>query len=109
MQSLDQPRMTWRPGLRLENYRAIWRGSDIGLTMMQFHIVDALNRRRGEFLTYHEIYGHIRPTGFVAGDNGDVRIAVRQHMRRIRQKFVAIDPAFDRIENMAACGYRWRA
>src|SRR6185437_4754779 len=102
MQSLDQPRAMMRQaGLRLENYRATWRGADVGLTMMQFGIVDALNARRGEFLTYHEIYGHIRPTGFVAGDNGDVRIPVRQHMRRIRQKFAAIDPAFDRIENMA--------
>jgi two-component system response regulator ChvI len=29
-------------------------------------------------------------------------------MKRIRKKFVAVDPAFAEIENLPSVGYRWR-
>ena len=33
---------------------------------------------------------------------------VRSTMKRIRKKFLALDPAFAEIENFAAIGYAWR-
>jgi two-component system, OmpR family, response regulator ChvI len=29
-------------------------------------------------------------------------------MKRIRRKFLAVDPGFSHIENLAGVGYRWR-
>jgi two-component system response regulator ChvI len=35
-------------------------------------------------------------------------VNVRSAMKRIRKKFLALDPAFTEIENFAAVGYAWR-
>ena len=35
-------------------------------------------------------------------------VNVRSAMKRIRKKFLALDPAFAEIENFAAVGYAWR-
>ena len=34
---------------------------------------------------------------------------VTSHVKRVRAKFVAIDPAFDGIETAYGLGYRWKA
>ena len=34
---------------------------------------------------------------------------VTSHVKRIRRKFLAVDPAFDRIETVYGMGYRWDA
>jgi two-component system OmpR family response regulator len=44
----------------------------------------------------------------------DARIVVddstiTSHVKRIRRKFQAVDPAFDRIETVYGMGYRWDA
>jgi two-component system response regulator ChvI len=36
-------------------------------------------------------------------------VNVRAFMKRIRQKFRAIDPEFDAIETRPGMGYRWRS
>ena len=43
----------------------------------------------------------------------DARIVVddatiTSHVKRIRKKFAAVDPSFDRIETVYGMGYRWR-
>jgi two-component system OmpR family response regulator len=32
---------------------------------------------------------------------------ITSHVKRIRKKFAAIDPAFDQIESVYGMGYRW--
>jgi two-component system OmpR family response regulator len=32
---------------------------------------------------------------------------VTSHVKRIRRKFLAVDPGFDRIESVYGMGYRW--
>jgi len=33
---------------------------------------------------------------------------VTSHVKRIRRKLLAVDPAFDRVESVYGMGYRWR-
>ena len=33
---------------------------------------------------------------------------VTSHVKRIRKKFLALDPGFDTIESVYGMGYRWR-
>jgi two-component system OmpR family response regulator len=45
---------------------------------------------------------------------GEVHIVVddstiTSHVKRIRRKFAAVDPAFDCIDTVYGMGYRWRA
>ncbi len=32
---------------------------------------------------------------------------ITSHVKRIRKKFLAVDPGFDRIESVYGMGYRW--
>ena len=34
---------------------------------------------------------------------------ITSHVKRIRRKFLAVDPAFDRIATVYGMGYRWSA
>jgi two-component system OmpR family response regulator len=34
---------------------------------------------------------------------------VTTHVKRIRKKFAAVDPGFDRIDTVYGMGYRWKA
>jgi two-component system response regulator ChvI len=76
----------------------------------EFNIVHRLVAQAGEFLTYRLVYDCVHWSGFAAGCGEDgYRTNVRSSIKRIRGKFVAIDGAFDEIENFPAFGYRWRA
>jgi len=51
----------------------------------------------------------VHSAGFIAGSGEDgYRTNVRSSMKRIRNKFRAIDDAFNEIENFPAFGYRWQ-
>ena len=34
---------------------------------------------------------------------------ITSHVKRIRRKFQAVDPAFDQIDTVYGMGYRWKA
>ena len=89
--------------------RAYWDGVDVGLTLGEFKIVHVLAVNAGRHITYREIYDCLHYRGFVAGHGEDgYRTNVRSAIKRIRWKFRACDPGFDRIENYTAFGYIWR-
>jgi two-component system response regulator ChvI len=51
----------------------------------------------------------IHYAGFVAGSGEHgYNTNVRSLLKRIRRKFLAVDPGFSEIENMLGVGYRWR-
>ncbi len=95
--------------LDLEACRALWQGRRVDLTLTEFNIVKAMATRPNQDLSYRAIYDLVRGAGFVAG-YGTVgyRSNVRQFIKRIRQKFRAVDGDFDNIENYPGFGYRWR-
>jgi len=95
--------------LKIQGARAFWNGVDLNLTIGECNIVELLASKPGQHFAYRTIYDRLRHEGFVAGEGprgywGNVRSAIK----RIRNKFRALDPAFDEIENYAAFGYRWR-
>ena len=89
--------------------RALWRGRDVGLTITEYKILVRLVSYKGQPQTYRALYDTAHYEGFVAG-SGDrgYNTNVRSLLKRIRRKFLAIDPGFSEIENLQGVGYRWR-
>jgi two-component system response regulator ChvI len=86
-----------------------WRGKDVGLTLTEYKVVSLLVGNAGKPLTYRAIYDTMHYAGFMAGFGADgYLVNVRSAMKRIRKKFLALDPRFAEIENYAAVGYAWR-
>jgi two-component system response regulator ChvI len=88
--------------------RALWDDVDIGLTLTEFKIVHLLAANVGSYVTYRAVYDCMHYVGFIAGsgENG-YRTNVRSCIKRIRNKFRAIDPSFAEIDNYQSFGYRW--
>jgi two-component system, OmpR family, response regulator ChvI len=90
--------------------RAYWDGVDVNLTLTEFNIVRLLASNIGEHVTYRAVYDCMHYTGFIAGSGEDgYRTNVRSSIKRIRNKFRAIDAGFGEIENFPSFGYRWGA
>jgi two-component system response regulator ChvI len=95
--------------LHRQTARTLWRQHDVGLTMTEYKIVALLVSTKGEVQTYRAIYDTAHYEGFVAGsgEHGH-NTNVRSLLKRIRKKFLAVDPGFAEIENEQGVGYRWR-
>lgn len=89
-------------GLRLEveHMRVVWNGSDVPLTVTEFWMVHALVRHPGHVRSREQL---MREAQVVVDD-----ATITSHIKRIRRKFQAIDPAFDEIDTVHGAGYRWR-
>jgi len=86
--------------LDLNRVTASWRDERIELTLTEFWIVHALARHPGHVKNREQLMGEAR---MVVDDS-----TVTSHVKRIRKKLLAVDPAFDRIESVYGMGYRWR-
>ena len=89
--------------LRLDPLRqgaALFRGQRVNLPLTAQRILAVLHQRRGEVVSYEELYAAIK-----SGRNRD---NVRKHVSTIREALREIDPAFDAIENVPMRGFRWR-
>jgi two-component system response regulator ChvI len=97
-------------GLRPQMRRACWRDEDVNLTLAEYNIVEFMVSRAGDHVTYRAIYDCVHSAGFIAGSGDEgYRTNVRSTIKRIRNKFRALDSHFSEIENFPAFGYRWRA
>jgi two-component system response regulator ChvI len=95
--------------LRLRSHRAQWAGREVPLTVTEFRIVRLLATHAGDEVRYRQIYDVVHGIGFYAGDGEDgYRTNVRSLIRKVRQKFCAIDPLFAEIQNRPGVGYCWR-
>ncbi|MBK1699068.1 DNA-binding response regulator [Rhodovibrio salinarum] len=95
--------------LNRETSRAYWKGNEVPLTLNEFRIVDLLAARPGRDVRYRELYDQVHGAGFIAGSGEEgYRGNVRTLIKRIRQKFRALDGNFEAIENYPGFGYRWR-
>jgi two-component system response regulator ChvI len=95
--------------LDLASSRARWKGSEVQLTLTEFKMVHYLAAHAGVDVRYRELYDLVHGEGFIAGagDEG-YRANIRTFIKRIRQKFRDLDPAFECIGNYPGYGYRWR-
>jgi len=110
LDTISTARMIEHGGLRLDfkTCRAYWRDAPVNLTITEFNIVRLFASRIGENLSYREIYDVVHGIGFCAGDGTHgYQTNVRSLIKRIRQKFYAVDHGFDAIENHRGYGYRW--
>ncbi|AKJ31632.1 response regulator transcription factor [Caldimonas brevitalea] len=77
----------------------LWRGQRVNLPLTAQRILAALHQRRGEVVSYDELYQVVK-----SGRNRD---NIRKHVSTIRDAFREIDPGFDGIENVPMRGFRW--
>jgi two-component system response regulator ChvI len=90
--------------------RASWNGSQVALSLGEFEVTALLAEKAGTDVSYREIYDVIQDTGFLGGRGPEgYRANVRAAIKRIRKKFIAVDPGFDALENYPGFGYRWKA
>ena len=86
--------------LDVKRMTAHWQGGRVDLTLTEFWMVHALARRPGHVKDRDAL---MRDASIVVDDS-----TVTSHVKRIRRKFQALDPAFDRIDTVYGMGYRWR-
>jgi two-component system OmpR family response regulator len=77
-----------------------WEKEPVSLTLTEFWIVEALARRPGHVKNYDAL-NEVTRQGLVE------RNTINGYIRRIRNKFRAIDPSFNHIETVHGTGYKW--
>jgi DNA-binding response OmpR family regulator len=83
----------------LRQRNPIWRGHRINLPLTAQRILTALFAKRGEVVSYDELFDVVK-----SGRNRD---NIRKHVSTIRDAFREIDPGFECIENIPMRGFRW--
>jgi two-component system OmpR family response regulator len=87
--------------LDLDRMTASWNDRPVPLTVTEFWLVHALARFPGHVKNRRQL---MDAASVVLDDN-----TITSHVKRIRRKFLAIDPAFAAIETAYGMGYRWLA
>jgi DNA-binding response OmpR family regulator len=89
--------------LDLDRYQARWDGGALPLTVTEFLILHALARRPGHVKTRRQLIEDGYPHDTYVSER-----TIDSHIKRLRKKLVAADPACDAIETVYGLGYRWR-
>ena len=87
--------------LDMQRMHAHWRGQSIDLTLTELWIVHALAQHPGHVKNREQL---MRDANIVVDD-----ATITSHIKRIRRKFIALDPAFNAIDTVYGMGYRWKA
>ena len=92
-----------RGPLRLDVKRltAYWGEHRVDLTLTEFWMVHTLAKYPGHVKDRDSL---MRDANIVVDDS-----TITSHIKRIRRKFLAVDPAFDCIATVYGMGYRWNA
>lgn len=86
--------------LDMKRFLALWRGKEVDLTLTEFWMVHALAKFPGHVKNRDQLMGDAK----IVVDDG----TITSHVKRIRRKFAALDPAFEAIDTVYGMGYRWR-
>lgn len=76
-----------------------WDGQSVPLTVTEFWMVHALVKFPGHVKSRQVLMQESKI--FVDGST------ITSHIKRVRKKFIQVDPAFDCIETVYGMGYRW--
>jgi two-component system OmpR family response regulator len=87
--------------LDLKRFSATWRGAAISLTLTEFWMVHALAKFPEHVKTREQL---MRDANLVVDDG-----TITSHIKRLRRKFLAADPAFAAIDTVYGMGYRWKS
>lgn len=80
-----------------------WDSRPVLLTLTEILLLLGLVRRPGIVKTREQLMLDAYPDRVSVSDR-----TIDSHVKRIRRKFQAVDPAFDRIEGVYGAGYRYR-
>jgi two-component system, OmpR family, response regulator ChvI len=80
-----------------------WDGRRVPLTVTEFLLLQGLARRPGIVKTREQLMQDAYPDRVSVSDR-----TIDSHVKRIRRKVQAVDPAFDCIESVYGAGYRYR-
>jgi two-component system response regulator ChvI len=99
----EQP-LTVRGRLTMDpaRHKVIWDGRDVTLTVTEFLILEALAQRPGVVKSRNQLLDIAYQDDVYVDDR-----TIDSHIKRIRRKFRAVDPAFDSIETLYGVGYRF--
>ncbi len=97
----DEILVRGRLELDVKRLSARWAGRPVELTLTEFWMVHALARFPGHVKDRDAL---MRDARIVVDDS-----TITSHVKRIRRKFAAADPGFDRIDTVYGMGYRWKA
>jgi two-component system, OmpR family, response regulator ChvI len=79
-----------------------WKGTAVPLTVTEFLLLQSLVRRAGVVKTREHLMQDAYPDRVSVSDR-----TIDSHVKRIRRKFAAVDPAFQGIEGVYGAGYRY--
>lgn len=82
-----------------ERKQVEWNGKPLKLTLTEFWLLYSLTKNPGHVKSHDQL---MEAANVVVTNN-----AIAAHIRRIREKFVELDPAFDAIRAEYGMGYRW--
>jgi two-component system OmpR family response regulator len=86
--------------LDTQRLTASWKGLPVRLTLTEFWIVHALSRYSGHVKNRDQL---MKEANVMVDDS-----TITSHIKRIRKKFLALDPDFAAIDTVYGMGYRWR-
>jgi two-component system OmpR family response regulator len=78
-----------------------WKQQFIDLTVTEFWMLHAIAKYAGHVKSRQQLMDESK---MVVDDT-----TITSHIKRIRKKFVQVDPSFDRVETVYGMGYRWKA
>jgi len=101
----DPATIVTRGDLTLDTNRhaCLWHGRPIELTVTEFLLVKALAARPGHVKSRDQLMDASYGEHIYVDDR-----TIDSHVKRIRKKFKAVDPAFSQIETLYGVGYRYK-
>lgn len=82
-----------------ERMQTTWNAHAVALSLTEFWIVHALAKNPGHVKSRQQL---MDAANVVLDDT-----TITSHIKRIRRKFIEVDPDFDAIETVYGMGYRW--
>jgi len=86
-----------------ERHMCTWKGKKVTLTMTEFRLLEALVARPGVVKSRDTLMDFARGEEVYVDDR-----AIDSHIKRMRQKFQAVDETFGSIETLYGVGYRFK-
>jgi two-component system response regulator ChvI len=89
--------------LDLQRYSARWNGAPVPLTVTEFLLLKAMASHPGHVKTRRQLMDE--------GYSEDAYVSERTidtHIKRLRRKFLDLNPGFDAIQTVHGLGYRYR-
>ncbi|MCW8109232.1 proteobacterial dedicated sortase system response regulator [Alteromonas ponticola] len=78
-----------------------WQDHSVALTVTEFWMLHAIIKRPGHVKSRQQLMDESQ---MVVDDS-----TITSHIKRMRKKFVQLDPDFDHIETVYGMGYRWQS